>query len=404
MKHFLDSPDWTVEELARLYQARTNFIPYEVIALQLNRTAEDCEAKWNAPDNWKESLGFETGLYSDLKEQEKSEQIKKLSDRIDNRLHLNRIRTDVLIDRMTEILVPYNKVPPPTPYKPSKKKKDRGEPEEVGLMLSDAHIGQKHTLEETGGLGEYSMDTFEKRMKNLCKGVRDIYEKHSTLYDLPILNIFMLGDNTHGMAGVGKWSPAYIEASIIDQVFEGARVIADAVYYFLTIFKEVHIFGVGGNHGRAAEKGAEKDYVNWDYIIYKYLMAMFRNEPRVKITAPKTYFVFTMIKNHKFLLLHGEDVKGGNSPIASLSRSEAKLTGVLRDFPDYTMIGHFHSAAEQSTNHGELLINGSFIGVDMHSLKALQVGGRPVQKLFGIHEKHGLTWRYNIDLNIERED
>jgi hypothetical protein len=271
-------------------------------------------------------------------------------------------------------------------------------------MLSDLHIGQKHTYEETGGLGEYSLATYHRRLNNLRLGVRDIVELHSQLYPLPVLNLFMLGDNTHGMNGVGKWSAAYIEASIIDQVMIGVKSLADTVYYFLGMFEEIHVWGVGGNHGRAADKGAEKDYVNWDFVVYRMLELFFKDNPRVKFYAPRTWYIDATIRNHRFLLLHGEDVKGGNFPIQSLARVEQKMAGMLKGHPDYTMIGHFHSAAELTTNHGELFINGSFIGPDMHSAKAIQAGGRPTQKLFGIHDRRGVTWRYNLDLDAERDE
>src|SRR5687768_10970022 len=37
---------WTTEEVACLYQARINLIPYQMIAGHLGRSAEECEAKW----------------------------------------------------------------------------------------------------------------------------------------------------------------------------------------------------------------------------------------------------------------------------------------------------------------------------------------------------------------------
>jgi hypothetical protein len=312
-------------------------------------------------------------------------------------LELNRVRADVLGDRIADAITALPTAPPAV-YKPGKKATDVESPEDTGLILSDLHIGQKFSYEETGGLAEYSLETYLRRLDHLKNRVTRITELHRNLYELPTLNVFMLGDNTHGMAGVGKWSAAYIDRSIIDQTMIGVKSLADFIYYMLGLYKEVHIYAVGGNHGRGAEKGAEKEYVNWDYVTYKMLELYFKDNPRVKIYAPKTWWIYTTIRNHRFLMMHGEDVKGGNFPVQSLMKVESKLIGLIKEVPHYTLAGHFHSAAEITTNHGRVLINGGFCGPDVHSLKSIQAGGKAEQKFFGIHDKRGITWTYNIDL------
>jgi hypothetical protein len=395
----LELRPWTDADLARLYQARLNKVPYRVIGSQLGRTANACEHKWNDGSGWQGNFsGTEDEDDKEAREEEKANFRQKFSDKLDSRMYLNQMRTDALCDRIAEVVKPFNRAPLPAKYD-RKKKKGKRLAEEVGLMLSDVHIGQQHTLEDTGGLGEYSLDKYHSRLMNLRARSTSIIENHSELYDLDVLNMFMLGDNVHGMNAVGQWSAAYIENSIIDQVMVGVKSMADLVYYYLTVFKEVRMWCVGGNHGRAAEKGAEKDYVNWDFVIYKFLESMFRDNPRVKLYAPRQWYIYTPICNHKFLLFHGDDVRGGSMPILGMMKSVEKLCGLIRDIPDYVLAGHFHTAAEITTNHGECFLNGSFPGPDMYSLKTIQKGGRPTQKMFGIHPTRGVTWRYNIDLD-----
>ncbi|MFW6129642.1 MAG: hypothetical protein ACOC56_00570, partial [Atribacterota bacterium] len=74
----------------------------------------------------------------------------------------------------------------------------------------------------------------------------------------------------------------------------------------------------------------------------------------------------------------------------------------LKTIPDYTLAAHFHSAADLTTNHGRVLVNGSFIGPDVYSLKNLQAGALAEQKIFGIHDKRGITWSYNLGLDIDK--
>jgi len=154
--------------------------------------------------------------------------------------------------------------------------------------------------------------------------------------------------------------------------------------------------------GNCSKRGSEKEYVNWDFMTYQFLMCRFKNNPRVKFNVPKTWWIFEKIRSHKFLIVHGDDMKGMAWPAKSLLDFEQKMIGILKDIPDYTIAGHYHSAAELSTNHGKVLLNGSFIGGDIYSLKNLQRSSLPEQKIFGIHDRRGITWTYDLNLNIER--
>jgi len=271
----------------------------------------------------------------------------------------------------------------------------------VGLIMSDAHVGHHHTFEETGGISEYNTDVFKKRINNLMYAVKDIKELHSRLYNLPTLHIFALGDMVAGMNHVGAWSPTYINLPIYDQVIMGVDAIAGAINYWLGLFGEIKFYGVVGNHGRAAPVGSEKEYVNWDLICYKFLEARFKDNQRVTFNNTLTWWIMERIRNHNFLMVHGDTIRGSN-PLRKLVDLEEKMTGILKEMPDYTLAAHFHNPAEMTTNHGRVIINGSFIGSDIYSLKDLKRSSPPEQKVFGIHDKRGITWTYNLNLNIDR--
>ncbi len=153
--------------------------------------------------------------------------------------------------------------------------------------------------------------------------------------------------------------------------------------------------------GNCAPSGIEKEYVNWDLICYKFLQARFKDNPRIKFDVPLSWWIMTTIKDQKFLMVHGDSIRGIN-PIKKLVDLEAKMSGILNDMPDYTLAAHFHCPAEQTTNRGRVLINGSFLGGDVFSLKQLHKGCKPEQKVFGIHYKKGITWTYNLDLSLTR--
>ncbi len=78
------------------------------------------------------------------------------------------------------------------------------------------------------------------------------------------------------------------------------------------------------------------------------------------------------------------------------------MAGFIKDHAHYTLAGHFHNASEITSSNGKVLMNGAFVGSDVYSLQNRLPGTRAEQKVFGIHDSRGVTYRYDIDLDYER--
>jgi predicted phosphodiesterase len=385
---------WDAQDLEYLYRARMDKVPYAVIGAQLKRTAESCKGKWLRTD-W-ENMPWFSPIAKDVKEQKKVAYENRLEGGFQSRLDLARLRADAIGDVLYKAIKKAPEIKQRL-WSPPKNVQHKGS-EEVGLLLSDLHIGHTHNEEETGGLSRYCIDIFRKRMRKLEKKVSDIYELHSMLYKIPTLHVFCLGDIVDGMNESGSWSPVYINTSIYDQFTIGFEEISRTLEYFLSIFKKVVFYGVRGNHGRVAKVGSEKDYANWDNLCYEMLKHKFANNGRLEFRLTKSWFLSARIKGHNFLLTHGDDLRKASSAVRSLESFAADMAGMTRVHPDFTLCGHFHQAAEQSTNFGKVIVNGSFVGGDVYSIKNLQKMTIPEQKIFGINDTHGITWRYDLDL------
>ena len=98
-------------------------------------------------------------------------------------------------------------------------------------------------------------------------------------------------------------------------------------------------------------------------------------------------------------MVHGDDIKPSGSHLSSLNTLSEKMAGIIGEVSEYTLAGHFHNSGEWETNHGRVILNGAFTGGDMYSLKSLQLKSRPCQRVFGIHDKRGITWSYNLHLD-----
>ena len=389
-----ENSSWSADDLEYLYRARSDKVPYEIIASHLKRTAESCKSKW-LKTAWSEMPWF-SPVAADVRKQNKIAYESKIEGGFRSRLDIARLRADAIGDILRESIAKAPKIERRV-WSPPKNMKSKGS-EDVGLLLSDLHIGHNHSAEETGGLSTYSLDIFSARMRKLEKKVADIYELHSTLYKLPVLHIFCLGDIVDGMNESGSWSPVYINNSIYDQFIIGFEEISASLGYFLSVFEKVVFYGVRGNHGRVAKVGSEKDYANWDNLCYEMLKHKFENNQRIEFKLTKSWFLSESIKGHNFLLTHGDDLRKASSAIKSLEFFAADMAGMTRVHPDFTLCGHFHQSGEQSTNFGKVIVNGSFVGGDVYSIKNLQRMTLPEQKIFGINDTHGITWRYDLDL------
>lgn len=390
--------NWSISDLEYLYIARMSNVPYNIIGAELKRTAEACKSKWLKTD-WSQ-----TSFYKEADVRLKKSKLvayeTKLNDSVEKKLEVFRLRADVIADRIERAI----KKVPKIKYKswsPSRKNK-KMDSEDIGLVMSDLHIGHSHSLEETGGLSEYNLEVFINRLRNLEHSVSDIYELHTSLYSIPKLHIFCLGDIVDGMNNAGSWSPVYINTPIYDQIMIGFENLCKSISYWLTIFQEINFYGVRGNHGRIAPSGAEKDYANWDNLCYDMLKIKFADNPRIKFNVPKTWWIMSEIKTHKFLLVHGDDVRNSSHAIKGLESFVQSMSGIINAKPDFTICGHFHQSSELSTNFGKMIINGSFVGGDVYSIKNLHKCSKAEQKIFGINESRGITWRYDIDLDRKK--
>ncbi|RLC38711.1 MAG: hypothetical protein DRH33_04125, partial [Candidatus Nealsonbacteria bacterium] len=110
--------------------------------------------------------------------------------RLLKQLDKERSRTKIILDAIKTSILSL----PPIQHTTNNKVKTTFDSEEMCLLLSDLHIGEKTEIADTSGLSHYNMDEFKKRLSKLISGVELIYSIHSKVYPIPILNILGLGD------------------------------------------------------------------------------------------------------------------------------------------------------------------------------------------------------------------
>lgn len=272
------------------------------------------------------------------------------------------------------------------------------------LMLSDIHADQEIKPHRVQNLENYNFDVACKRAERIVDTTVSHLIENMSNYQYETLYIFGLGDyvngEIHNATEHTKWRNSIKNAMATGELM--AQMINDLSRYF----PQIVFISVSGNHGR---RSSRKDYRgahnNWDYFVSSY--AMSRLEPliesgRLTYSIPDSWSAGVNIYGYNFVLNHGDDIKSWNSiPFYGIERKTRRLTAigaVTGTIPNYYAFGHFHTGTVQQHTAGEIFINGSFNATDEYALEALGAYSEPVQWLFGIHEKYGVTNRMPIRL------
>ena len=399
---------WTDAEIQLLYNLKTAGKQYDEIGDVLDKnfglrkySPDSLKHRWARTDwiSFKNNQTAKDKLVDDLSDLESEKQ--KIIDRTlaNNQRIVRReeARTQVIIDNIKSSIY---RLPKPkssdityTP-RPGRKKYTA---EHIGVMVSDMHIGASYTYDDTGGLSQYNLAIFKKRLEKMKHGLLEIAERHRTMYELPELHIFSLGDIVAGAPGSGAWNDNYIDLAITDQLTEGTQALHNLIATWSTVFEKVIFYGIYGNHGRVGKKGQTKSSDNWDRVCYAMVKLALENYDNIEWHLPKTWWLNPDIEGHSFYLCHGDGIRG--TTLAGVEKAESKIAGMLEQRLDYFLMGHFHSPAEIQTNSSRVIMNGSFMGGDIYSLQDLGKNCVPEQKIFGIHKRKGITWTYNIYLD-----
>lgn len=406
------SKSWPANKLVRLYKLVNEASPLtqDQIAsvLKVDRSTVSRKASsmdWSEFENSLGKLCFQStdeSLDEDADEQRKNmlvkQAIKRRKSDVDQLAMLKHIEDRILNE--------VSSLPKPSvPLFLSRGKKKNTTPETAVLLLSDLHVGQEFTMADTSNLSEYNIELFRKRAENLKKAVVEIMSLHTKLYDVPELRVFGLGDFVQGGNLNGQWGPAYnSNTDVADQTIIAADTISDILSAWSPLFKKIRFAGVVGNHGRAgAGKNTDKVSANWDRMAYALMKARLRQHQNIEVSYSDSWWLHENVHGKRFLLVHGDHIQGS---IASLHREEQRFQSLISKTNgpfEYLCIGHFHSHQEIETTSGGILVNGSFVGGDVHSMHQLRCKSAPTQTFFGVHPDRGMTWKYLLNLDFKRD-
>ena len=273
-------------------------------------------------------------------------------------------------------------------------------------LLSDLHVGEVVKPSQVGGLDEYNLEVFDRRMNNWTNNLLYLTELKRAKRYVPKIEVFCLGDFVSGE--IHDELIRTNEVHVFEQVLYAVKAVQKSLITLASQFDEVRVIGVSGNHGRNARKPYAKDKqtMSFDFLIYQILSMLLVNQKNIKFIIPETFFAFRNVLGTRFVALHGDGIKSTlGLPYYGLARMRARMQDMLGvDTPfDHMLLGHYHHFAQQDV----YTINPSFKGADEYSVSGFFGANRPKQTLLTVHPEHGIVSTEHIfldDISVNKPD
>ena len=256
--------------------------------------------------------------------------------------------------------------PPKWLRKPSKKADHRGI---ANLLLSDLHLDEVVSAAQMGGVNAYDRAIAVRRLEGTIDRACEVARDYISGIQYEGITLWLGGDifsgNIHEELKITNAAPIMASFEFwLDPMVAAIRRLADE-------FGKVHIPGCVGNHGRNTYKPVMKNRVedNWDWLFYRVVSREFRDDDRVTWQLPVTADVTVHHYDHRYLLTHGDQFRGGSgisgiqTPLALGAFRKSKRQQAVADPFDTMLLGHFH---QYMTLPG-IVVNGSLKGYDEYA-------------------------------------
>jgi hypothetical protein len=316
------------------------------------------------------------------------------------------------VERLVSIakdLAPISYLPnPPVP----KVSRGEGSPQSAVLLLSDCHIGQIITPEQTLGFGGYNFNIFLARLKFLEESIRSILRDHTNT-PVPELVVALGGDLLDGALNHG--AEAAQHSTLFTQFYAGSHALAQFLRNLAPLVPKIRVQTTVGNHPRFPSQKkmpTTNRFSNLDHFLAAHVQALTREIPSIEWSIDMQPFSVFDVQGFLFHLSHGDALKGGdralgipNHAVGRMVSSNAQLFGKTgQPSPQYFLLGHLHREIALPHARGSVIINGGFPGMDCYGL----IGGfspvDPSQTFFFVHPKYGKSASYSIQLKFAKTD
>jgi hypothetical protein len=356
------------------------------------------QRRFNIPWNKIISLAMgEDVLYDNVPEEIEKEEIsesrkylikqnKQLRNELDKQKHLTQVFVENCLAEIEKLNIKPVKIP---------RKEFTPDNLEFHALRSDAQVGQNTDPMLVQGLSEYNNEIYEDRVKRWTEKIILFKEQDKRSLGLNKLIIHHLGDQVEGECIYGG-QPFYLDLSLTDQLFRSVEVESNAILALATVFNEIEIYAVNGNHGRPGKKGDNHIRTNFDYLFYRTLQLTLKKQENIKFFISESPSMLVQHGDFHFLLNHGDNAKSwAGIPFYGLERMFRRLHDLYSIKIDVELVGHHHQPLNISDR---IIMNGSLPGGSELSINSMGLTNEPSQKIFYFSQHFGINRETNLHL------
>lgn len=273
------------------------------------------------------------------------------------------------------------------------------------LLASDWHFGERIEASQVGGVNSYNLDIAHERARRMVTTAIDLLNNHMVNPKYPGIVFALGGDMVSG--DIHDELKETNDIPLIPAVIDLYGVLIWCIETLADSFGRVFVPCVTGNHGRNTMKIRAKDrvFTSFDWMLYALLEKHFATDKRITFMVPEGPDAYYKIYEHRYLLTHGDQFRGGDGMIGALGpiirgdhkkRSRNNQVGLGYD----TMVlGHWHQLIQMN----RLIVNGSLCGYNEYAYAGNFPFETPKQALWVTHPQHGITFSIPVHVGEHAE-
>lgn len=279
-----------------------------------------------------------------------------------------------------------------------------GSPGVPTLFASDLHWGEVVHPSQIGGVNKFNIEIAHQRMDRMGERAVRLLSILSPTLDYPGIVLVLGGDMISG--NIHDELTATNEMNSMPCVLDLFGRLVSLIEMLADKFGKVFCPCVSGNHGRDTKKiwGKDRHHTSFDWLLYCFLAKRFEGDKRISFLIPDGPDAYYRIYNHRYLLTHGDQFRGGDGMIGALGpimrgdhKKRSRNAQIDMEY-DTLLMGHFH----QYIHLTRLIVNGSLKGYDEYAYSSNFGFEEPQQALWITHHKYGITFRAPIRLDEPR--
>lgn len=283
---------------------------------------------------------------------------------------------------------------PPVPR--CTKDKRKADAEAAVCLLADWQLGKKTP--------DFDSDVCAARMRKYADKVQRLIEYQRAHHPVKEAHIFLLGDLIESEE-IFPGQAHRIDASLYEQLFTGAALLAEVVRTIAAVVERVKVVGVIGNHG-AVGGPIRRSYhpeTNMDAVLYNIARGMVRDDrvewPETFIKGERAWYATDEVLGKRWFLFHGDQVRSASFGIPWYGFGKRLLGWATSVEPyDYAASGHWHVPVREQVNAITHWGAGSPESGNTYAQEHLASGGQQPSQWLIFQGTNGPTAEYLIRL------